>query len=90
MPPKLPRARRARSGPVPGSLEHFQREVVACTRELNRRIPVLGHTYSAAVLVVSLVLQLEAALKATLTAGEMTRREANALLDRLQRAVAAC
>jgi hypothetical protein len=74
--------------PPPGSLEHFQREVEACTKELNRRIPLLGRKYSPAALVMSLVLQLEAALKATLGAGQMTRREASALLSRLERAVA--
>ena len=82
------RVRRGPAGAAPGSLEHFQREVIACTRELNRRLPVLGRTYSAAVLVMSLVLQLEAALQATLAAGQMTRREAAALVARLERVVA--
>ena len=77
-------------GPPPGSFEHFRAEVAACTKELNRRIPVLGRTYSPRALVMSLVLQLEAALEATLGAGQMTRREANALVSRLERAVAAC
>jgi hypothetical protein len=76
-------------GPAPGSLEHFQREVAAITRELNRRIPILGRAYSPAALVVSLVLQLEAVLKATLTSGDLTRHEADILLGRLERAVAA-
>jgi hypothetical protein len=89
MPRKPSKASRSPRGPAPGSLEHFQREVEACTRELNRRIPVLGRMYSPAALVTSLVLQLEAALKATLGAGQLTRREANALLNRLERAVAA-
>jgi hypothetical protein len=78
---------RSSRDPPPGSLAHFQREVEACTRELNRRIPVLGRTYSPAALVMSLVLQLEAALKATLGSGQMTRREATALIGRLERAV---
>jgi hypothetical protein len=77
-------------GPAPpGSLAHFQQEVAAITQELNRRIPILGRAYSPAALVVSLVLQLEAVLKATLGSGDLTRHEADILLGRLERAVAA-
>jgi len=60
---------------------------MACTRELSRKIPHLRRSYSASVLTVSLVLQLEAALHAGMSEGQISRREAGALIKRLAQAV---
>jgi len=60
---------------------------MACTRELNRKIPVLRRSYSASVLTVSLVLQLEAALHAGIGEGQISRKEATALIKRLEQAI---
>jgi hypothetical protein len=72
-----------------GSLAHFHRDVMACTRVLNRTIPALVRTYTAAVVAVALVLQLEAVMSASIGARQMNRKEAKALMQRLEQMVLA-
>lgn len=62
---------------------HLDAQVTGCVQALNRGMPRIARAYSPRVIVLALFLQLEAALAAAIKARQISRKEGDAMIQRL-------
>jgi hypothetical protein len=74
---------RRRPASPPDTREQFDRDVVACTRILGRKLPALGRRYSIQILAVAMAMHLRAMLTLGIKDGHLTQEQARQLMHSL-------